>query len=101
MTFYSGALGRINNPMLVGTTAGAAKSTGVTTTSTWRYATDDAAATVETAGYFNNARSQLQVGDVIQATMAMGGTPVLKHYVVTAVPASGNVTVALQTTTAG
>ena len=33
--------------------------------------------------------------------MAMGGTPVLKFYVVTAVPATGNVTIALAATAAG
>lgn len=67
----------------------------------WDYATDDAAATVETAGYFNGARAFLRVGDVITSVMAAGGTPVLKQYVVTAVPASGNITTALQATTAG
>lgn len=82
----------------VGSTAGAAQGKQA---SKWFYATDDAAATVETAGYFNNARAQLAVGDIIEATMVNGGTPVTKTYVATAVPASGNVTVVLQATTAG
>lgn len=83
----------------VGSTAGAAKSNQ---TSTFSYRTDDSAATVETAGYFNGVRGQLAVGDVIVATMAIaGGTPVLKHYVALTVPTSGNVTIGLQTTTAG
>lgn len=82
----------------VGSAAGAAQGKQI---SKWLYATDDAAATVETAGYFNNARAQLAVGDVIEASMANTGTPVTKTYVATAVPASGNVTVALQTTAAG
>lgn len=82
----------------VGSAAGAAQGKQV---STWLYATDDAAATVETAGYFNNARGLLSKGDIISATMVNGGTPVLKQYVATAVPATGNVTVVLQATTAG
>jgi hypothetical protein len=65
------------------------------------YATDDAAATVETAGYFNDARNFLRKGDILLATMANGGTPVTKQYVVTAVPAAGNVTIAIQTVAAG
>lgn len=63
------------------------------------YATADAVATVETAGYFNAARARLTKGDVLVAVMVALGTPVLKQYVFTAVPASGNVTIALQTTT--
>ena len=42
------------------------------------------AATVEAANYFNGNVLDLQKGDTIQATMAKGGTPVMKHYVVTA-----------------
>lgn len=66
-----------------------------------RYATNDAAATVETAGYWNGARALLTVGSQITATMAAGGTPVLKTYVVTVVPATGNVVAVLQATAAG
>ena len=65
------------------------------------YGTPDLAAVVETAGYFNGARAKLTVGDVITASMGIGSTQKLKILVVTAVPATGNVTVALQTTTAG
>lgn len=50
----------------------------------WTYETADAAATVEAANYFNGAVADLLKGDTIQATMAKGGTPVAKHYVVTA-----------------
>ncbi len=77
----------------------------------WQYATDDLAATVETAGYFNLAgagltaapgNNSLKVGDTIRAVMAISGTPVFKDYVVTAVPAvNSNVTIALQTTSGG
>lgn len=76
-------------------------SAGMAQASMWLYATLDAGATVEAASYFNAARSQLAKGDVILSVMAQGGTPVLKAYVVTAVPASGDVVIARLTTTAG
>ncbi|MCW2317474.1 hypothetical protein M2322_003033 [Rhodoblastus acidophilus] len=97
MSLYLQALQRLHQT-LVGSTAGGAKTN---TSSVWRYATDDAAATVETAGYFNGARSILTVGDVIIASMVMSGVPVNKQYVVLTVPASGNVTIGLQSTAAG
>ncbi len=65
------------------------------------YGTADAAAVVEAAGYFNSARALLRVGDIINATMVYGGTPVTKTYVVLTVPATGNVTIGLQATAAG
>ncbi len=71
------------------------------TISSSNYGTADAPATVETAGYFNGARAKLTVGDIIIASMGIGGTLKLKIYQVTAVPATGNVTIALQTVTAG
>lgn len=64
------------------------------------YITNDAAAVVEAANYFNGAVSRLVKGTVITALMAFSGTPILKRYVVT----SNNgvtVVIALQTTTAG
>ena len=67
----------------------------------WLYATPDAAATVEAAGYFNNARAKLKKNDLLRAVMVTGGVCVIKQYVFSAVPASGNVTITLQTTTAG
>jgi hypothetical protein len=60
----------------------------------YHYVTDDAHATAAAAGYFNPVRMMLTVGDVIIAVTAAGTTPVLRFYVVTAVPASGNITVA-------
>lgn len=60
----------------------------------WSYKTPDAVATVETAGYFNDARVRLAKGDTIIATMVISGSVVGRTYVVTAVPASGNVTIA-------
>ena len=71
------------------------------TISTWHYATNDLASAVEAAGFFNDMRNSASVGDIIIASLDLDGTPVLKNYMFTAVPASGNVTVALQTTTAG
>ncbi len=82
----------------VGATTGSAKQAQI---SKWLYGTDDAAAVVETAGYFNSARSLLSVGDQIEASMAVASSAVSKDYVVTAVPASGNVTIALKASTAG
>lgn len=84
--------------VLVGGTDGKQSSTDQR--KMWAYSTKDAAATVETAGYFDTAYDIVGKGDTIQAVMAIGGTPVLKHYVVTASSSSG-VTVALAGTTAG
>jgi hypothetical protein len=73
----------------------------------YSYATADAAATVEVAGYFDGALfggvNPLNPGDVIMATMVLNGTPVLKNYVVltNAVATGGHVTIGLQTATAG
>jgi hypothetical protein len=62
--------------------------------------TADAAATVEAANYLNASVKRLPKGTVIQAVMAIGGTPVLKQYVVT-VNSGTAVTIALQGTSAG
>lgn len=62
--------------------------------------TADAAAVVEAANYLNGSVKRLPKGTVIQAVMAIGGTPILKHYVVTANNGTA-VTIALQTATAG
>ena len=40
----------------------------------WHYATPDAAATVDTEGYFNAAADMLRTGDMILANTATGGT---------------------------
>lgn len=69
----------------------------------WSYVTNDAAATVETANYFD-AQTDLQTGDTISAVMAVGGgTPVFKNYVVLTGIGSGAAhnTIGLQTGTAG
>lgn len=98
MAFAKKSLVRLSTQAPVGDAAGNPTQPMV---SAFIYATVDAAATLETAGYFNNARNTLQKGDIILASMVNGGTPVLKPYVATAVPASGNVTVALGSVTAG
>lgn len=59
----------------------------------WRYITADDHATVAAAGYFNNARAAVGVGDTVLASVAIGGTAQLRLYMFNAVPASGNVTV--------
>lgn len=41
----------------------------------WHYTTADAAAAVDTAGYFNPAVDMLRAGDIIIANVATGGTP--------------------------
>jgi hypothetical protein len=40
----------------------------------WHYTTPDTAATVDTAGYFNDAALVLRVGDMIFANVETGGT---------------------------
>ncbi|CDX54570.1 hypothetical protein MPL1032_190155 [Mesorhizobium plurifarium] len=67
----------------------------------FHYATGDAAATVLTDGYFNAARDKLQVNDVIEAMTVAGGTGDKLSIKVTASPASGNVTVAVNTDASG
>lgn len=66
----------------------------------WLYDTTDAAATVEGVSYFAAAVTDLLKGDTIQATMAKGGTPVGKQYVVTANNGT-TPTIAIFTATAG
>lgn len=98
MAFAQKALAKTHNGF-IGLATGLVKNG---TVSKHFYCTDDAAAVVEAAGYFNLARAQLRVGDIIEASMVNAGTPVGKGYVVTAVPAApSNITIALQSATAG
>lgn len=62
-----------------------------------RYSTPDAVATVIAAGYFNNARAKLAVNDVIDCMCVNAGVGDRVSVNVTAVPASGDVTVAVNT----
>jgi hypothetical protein len=41
----------------------------------WHYTTADAAADVDTAGYFDEAAGMLRVGDMILANVDSAGTP--------------------------
>lgn len=48
----------------------------------WHHATPDAAATVESAGYFNPATDMVRPGDLVISTTATGSTPVSNIYTV-------------------
>ncbi|MCF3628148.1 hypothetical protein RJ527_08735 [Thalassospiraceae bacterium LMO-SO8] len=41
----------------------------------WHYTTVDAAATVDSAGYFNDASHMLRTGDILVANVDTDGTP--------------------------
>lgn len=75
--------------------AGVALATaGARSARDWRYITNDDHATVAAAGYFNTMRAHLGVGDTVLASVDIDGSPALRLYMFTAVPAAGNVTVA-------
>lgn len=57
---------------------------GASGVSLWHYRTADAIATVNTAGYFNDAANMLSINDVIIAVTSTGGTPVVSHTYVNA-----------------
>lgn len=59
----------------------------------WHYTTPDAAASVDSSGYFNAASDMLRIGDFIFANCATGGSPAHGIFVVNA-NASGVVDVA-------
>jgi hypothetical protein len=67
------------------------KSSAGSPVSHYIYATDDAVATVETSAYFKDSR--LRKGDLIDVAAVVGGTPVRKAYVVTAVNADNEATI--------
>jgi hypothetical protein len=67
----------------------------------FNYATDNTAAETVAAGYFNDSRAALTVGSIIDAVVDVDGTPDNIRVRVTAVPASGNVTVAYDGVAAG
>lgn len=50
----------------------------------WTYTTVDTAATVDSAGYFNNAKDLVNVGDVIFANVDTDGTPGYGEFYVSA-----------------
>jgi hypothetical protein len=97
MSFSKLSLARVTKQVAVGLTTGLP---GALQVAGYMYGTDDAAATVETAGYFNNARNLVRKGDFLIAVMVHGGTVVIKLFVFDAVPASGNVTIKVASVTA-
>lgn len=50
----------------------------------WGYNTNDTAAVVDTAGYFNSVANFLNIGDVIMAHVDIDGTPGYGIFVVNA-----------------
>jgi len=58
----------------------------------WRYATNDDATAVETAGHFNGLATVLNKGSLIFCSLDLDGTPVSKIYMVRSIVA-GVVTV--------
>lgn len=60
-------------------------------------ATNEAASAVKTAGFFNNCRDALKVGDIAIVLADADGTAAIQIHRMTAVPTSGNVTSAATT----
>lgn len=60
------------------------------------YVTEDDAAAVQTAGYFNSLSGQLNKGDQIDVTLDVDATPVRRDYVVTSANGAAVVVVAAQ-----
>ena len=54
----------------------------------WHYHTADAAAAVDTAGYFSDSANMFNTNDIILCVTATGGTPVLKIMYANSVTAS-------------
>lgn len=90
MAFDQKGLARVQSTGSVGVGAGSVKSV-------CHYATNDDAAAVQAAGYFDPAAGILVVGDVIIASLDLDGAPALKIYMVTANTGTV-VTIAAQTT---
>nr|WP_321457233.1 hypothetical protein [uncultured Cohaesibacter sp.] len=90
MAFSLNGFKRVVSLGAIGTGSGSVKSLCT-------YHTNDDAASVETAGYFNDLATDLQKGDIIMAGLDIDGTPALKNYIVSAITAS-TVTIKAQTT---
>ena len=56
----------------------------------WHYTTTDAKATIDSAGYFNDASNEMNIGDIIFANTSTGGTAEYGKFCVNA-NASGTV----------
>jgi hypothetical protein len=50
----------------------------------WHYTSTDASTVIDGAGYFNDMAKEMNLGDVIFANTATGGTPVYGMFVVSA-----------------
>jgi hypothetical protein len=60
----------------------------------WSYTTDEAAADVDTSGYFNSVASLLRVGDLIyRVTLSSGSVSTAGWHVVMSISAAGVVNV--------
>ncbi len=64
----------------------------------WHLATNELQAAVEAANYFDLFGEELQVGDIIMASIDIDGTVVFRNYVVSAISAAFAVTVIDQAT---
>lgn len=73
---------------------------GTNQTNFYVYSTNSTKAEVLAAGYFNASRTTLKAADVISAVVDKDGTPDLVQLLVTAVPSTGNITVAEKPTPA-
>ncbi len=62
----------------------------------YNYAADETAAEVVAAGWFNECRDVVKVGDCVDAVVDVDGTPDRISLRFTAVPSTGNVTVAYE-----
>lgn len=62
------------------------------------YATNDTAAVVEGAGYFNTEILNLTIGDIIHSSMDLDGTPAFKTYLVSSVTTNVSLTPAANLT---
>jgi len=69
---------------LVAVASGPSPTVGSTGSVLAMYATNDTAAIIETAGYFNGAATDLSVGSMIYAAIDLDGTPAHKSYLVSA-----------------
>ncbi len=56
----------------------------------WHYTTADAAADVDTQGYFNGASDMLRAGDMLMANVNTGGTPAAGIFLVNASAAASS-----------
>lgn len=89
MTFTAAGMKRLTHIGAIGTG-------GASVRSLWSYVTNDDAATLETANYFDEFLSEFRLGDQIIASIDLDGTPTIRVYVVTSV--TSHVTISRETT---